>query len=213
VDVLAGKATVLPVALEEQCFAEASAPDAGPLRVVWNHRWEYDKGPERLLAIVKRLLDRDIAFQLSVLGERFRQVPDAFTELKERLNEEGSRLRHWGYIESTDDYRACLATGDVVLSTALHDFQGLSMLEAVAAGCTPLAPERLGYPEWFDAKFLYGSSIEDIDGESNRAADAIEKLAQEKAAGDLPATPSVKKLGWPVLRPRYAELFIEAAAR
>jgi len=213
VDALAGKATVLPVALEAEVFQAPCERASGPLHVIWNHRWEYDKGPDRLLAIIERLLDHGVEFQLSVLGEHFRQVPDAFARLQRRLDTDGNRLRQWGYVDSVDDYRTCLAAGDIVLSTALHDFQGLSMLEAVAAGCLPLVPDRLSYPEWFASEFRYASRIEAIDSEADSAADAIERLALAKAAGELPAAPSVSRLGWPALRPQYAELLSQVAVR
>jgi len=43
----------------------------------------------------------------------------------------------------------------VVLSTARHDFQGLAIQEACFAGCTPLAPNRLVYPEYLPENLLY----------------------------------------------------------
>ena len=52
-----------------------------------------------------------------------------------------------GYRESFADYAAALGRADVVVSTARHEFYGLALLEAVAAGCAPLAPRRLAYPE------------------------------------------------------------------
>jgi len=203
--------------LENECFSKSGASDADslssePLHVIWNHRWEYDKGPERLLRIVEHLLDTDIDFQISVVGERFRQHPDAFAVLKQRLDRAGNRLQNWGYIDAVDVYRRCLAMGDVVLSTALHDFQGLSILEAVAAGCLPLVPERLCYPDWFGPEYLYGSSLDDAEGEALNVVRAIERLAKAKAAGTLPAPPSVMQLGWPAMQPQYAELLTALAA-
>jgi len=218
VELLARGSTVLPVPLEDACFARESESAsarlaADPLHVIWNHRWEYDKGPARLLAVVERLLDRGVDFELSVLGAQFRQHPNEFDSLKRRLEAHDGRLRHWGYIESADDYRRQLQTGDVALSTAVHDFQRLSVLEAVAAGCVPLVPDRVCYPEWFDPEFRYPSRIDDVPREAGAAADAIARLARQKSSGELPRPPSVRNLGWSALSDRYAELLRPADIR
>lgn len=212
---LTGRGVVLPVPLDEACFASprAAPSTADPLHVIWNHRWEYDKGPDRLLAVAERLLRRGVAFELSVLGERFRHRPDAFAALRERLDRSPGRLRHWGYIESPEAYRAHLRTGDVILSTALHDFQGLSVLEAVAGGCVPLVPDRMVYPERFAPGFLYPSAVDDPDREADGVAAAIDGLARQKRAGSLPAPPPVEDLGWPALAGRYARLLADVRRR
>jgi len=42
-----------------------------------------------------------------------------------------------------------------VMGTALHDFQGLGMIEAIHQGCIPLAPNRVAYPEYIPQELLY----------------------------------------------------------
>ncbi len=43
----------------------------------------------------------------------------------------------------------------IVVSTAWHEFFGISVIEAVRAGCRALLPRRLSYPELFPKEFLY----------------------------------------------------------
>lgn len=213
VDLLATRSVVLPVPLEEACFGPPRdvPPTADPLHVIWNHRWEYDKGPDRLLAAVERLIERRVDFELSVLGECFRRQPAEFETLRKCLGAEPGRLRHWGHIESGDEYRAYLRTGDVVLSTALHDFQGLSVMEGVAAGCVPLVPDRVAYPDWFAADCRYPSHVDDGAREADAVAGAIETLDAQKRGGSLPPPPPMDRFGWRVLAPRYARLLADVA--
>lgn len=116
----------------------------GPLRLLWAARWEHDKGPEELFAALERLGQGGVDFRLSVLGQSFREVPDVFARARRRF---AGRLDHWGYLESRRAYGTALAAADVAISTARHEFFGLAVLEAVAAGCRPLVPRRLAYPE------------------------------------------------------------------
>ncbi|MBT8444318.1 MAG: DUF3524 domain-containing protein [Gammaproteobacteria bacterium] len=207
VDALKSASVVLPVPLEDSCFvADARCrADRRALRVVWNHRWEYDKGPDRLLAVVDRLLERDVEFELSVLGQSFREQPPEFATLKARLDGHPSRLRRWGHVSDVDAYRRHLQSSDVVLSTAIHDFQGLAILEAVAAGCLPLVPDRLCYAEWFGPEFRYASHLDDIGREADAVVAALEEHPAREESGRVPA-PRVDYLAWSELSARYAEL-------
>lgn len=159
------KATVLPVPLEESCFALASCrmhrPDINQtckhnaLTVVWNHRWEYDKGPEFLLAMLQHLIaiTPKKLMKWHIVGQRFRKVPSAFEAIKQILIDQ-DWLGSWGYLP-LEQYQKVLVESDIVLSTAQHEFQGLAVMEAVAAGCIPVLPDNLAYPNFFDAQYLY----------------------------------------------------------
>jgi len=120
--------------------------------IVWNHRWEHDKNPEFFFKTLFELAERGIAFKLVVLGESFRNKPPVFDEAHKRL---APRILKFGYAESREEYVRWLKMGDVVVSTADHEFFGISVIEAVRAGCRPLLPARLSYPELFPAEFLY----------------------------------------------------------
>lgn len=213
VDALSTASVVLPVPLEDECFASGSATSSngGPLHVIWNHRWEYDKGPDRLLAVVDRLLTCEVDFAISVLGQSFREQPGEFAALRSRLDDHPGRLRRWGFVENADAYRAVLTSGDIVLSTSIHDFQGLAVLEGVAAGCLPLVPDRLCYPEWFSDPFLYASGLEDGAREADAVVTALQQYADRREAGEPLAPPSVEHLAWSTLAERYQALLLDTA--
>lgn len=132
--------------------AEAPGCRSRPV-ILWNHRWEHDKNPEEFFAALFTLQDSGCDFDLIVLGESFRQAPPIFAEARARLV---GRIRQFGYAESPDQYAAWLKQGDVVVSTARHEFFGISVIEAVRAGCRPVLPDRLSYPGLFPAEYLYG---------------------------------------------------------
>ncbi len=112
--------------------------------ILWCHRWEYDKNPEAFFRTLFRLDDRGFDFNLVLLGESFRRAPEAFGEAWAKLER---RIVHSGYLENRDDYWRRLASCDIVVSTAIQENFGLAVAEAIAAGCHPLLPDRLSYPE------------------------------------------------------------------
>ncbi len=111
--------------------------------ILWNHRWEFDKQPEVFFETLYNLDDDGVDFRLIVAGESFRTWPPVFDDAMERLSE---KIIHFGYAETSRRYYELLAMSDIVISTAIHEFFGLSVMEAVAAGCYPLLPNRLSYP-------------------------------------------------------------------
>lgn len=205
---LAAKAAVLPVALEDDCYTAPRERDPQrPLQMVWNHRREYDKGPGRLLALVDRLLESGMPLQLHVVGHEFRKAPAEFDTVYRRLEAAGA-LGYWGYIDSREDYRALLAEADIVLSTALHEFQGLAVQEAMAAGCLPVVPDRLAYREYVPQTLRYASVPEDVDSEAAAAAALIAQLWRTDAAGwrHLRRSLAIDRFGWPALAERWRKV-------
>ena len=97
-----------------------------------------------------------------IVGEQFRHIPKAFRDIQLKLQSHASRLGlelgTFGYVNSRLEYHALLQSSDLVLSTALHDFQGLAIQEACLAGCSPITPRALVYPEYIPENCMYGNS-------------------------------------------------------
>lgn len=129
--------------------ATASPGDGTPV-VVWNHRWEHDKNPDEFCRAVQLLYEEGLQFRLILLGQSFKTKPACLAELAA-----DHRLFHCGFVPSEDAYARLLRTGTHVVSTAFHEFFGMAVLEAVRAGCQPLLPNRLVYPELYPAEHLY----------------------------------------------------------
>ncbi len=139
----------LPQYSSEMMFSNEA--DADPL-VIWNHRWEHDKDPETFFKVMMTLHERKTPFRLAVCGESYRQSPSIFAEARAALEQ---RIVSWGYLVDRAQYESVLARADIAVSTAAHEFFGISMIEAVHFGCRPLVPDRLSYRELFPAQYRY----------------------------------------------------------
>jgi glycosyltransferase involved in cell wall biosynthesis len=174
------KSRVLPVPLNLAACLQPRPINADmPLKVLWNHRWEYDKGPDTLAALLEKVEEQALPIEFYLLGRQFRQIP---THLQQVLARQPRCVKHRGFLPK-EAYLALLAECHVALSTALHEFQGLALLEAAAMGATPLAPARLAYPEWLPAAYLYP----DAQGDAQAESEAI--LQRLLAWRNTPATP------------------------
>lgn len=170
--------------------------------LLWNHRWEYDKGPQQLYNVIEALHQREFIFKLNIIGQQFRVIPDEFKKIESKYSEV---LINFGFIESIDEYRSILESSDFVLSTALHDFQGLAILEAVAAGCIPVVPARLAYTEIFSEQFCYDSDLSAPVNEAKKMADKIIALDGLRKNKELEAV-DISKFGVEKLKPLYSKL-------
>lgn len=132
--------------------------------ILWNHRWEYDKNPEGFFNICRQLMEKNIDFQLIVCGEKYKNYPSIFDEAKTWFKD---RILHWGYAISPSDYLTLLKKANLILVTSYQDFFGGSVVEAIAAGCVPILPNRLAYPEHLPEQYysncLYHNTKEVID--------------------------------------------------
>lgn len=202
---LAAKSSVIPVPVNDDWFDIARfdkeqtnlSSDGQPVKILWNHRWEYDKGPDRLLAFLNALKSRDILYEINIVGEAFRKIPGEFNTIEQNF---ADNINAFGFIPDAQHYKTLLSQCDIVLSTAIHEFQGVAVMEAVSAGCLPLVPDRLSYQALIPEKYRYCSNIESPEFEANAA---VERLLEVTSHTDTTIRASFKQYGWSSLVERY----------
>jgi glycosyltransferase involved in cell wall biosynthesis len=192
VDLVRSKAEVQSPGIDSCPIPRVARLRSEPLRIAWVGRWEHDKNPELFFDSLFELEARGIDFRLCVLGESFAETPECFRSARKRL---AGRIDHWGFAETREAYWQVLASCDVVVSTADHEFFGIAILEAVSAGCFPLVPKDLAYPE------TLGESTANVfhDRTVNGLAGRLEELARARPE----KFPSVSRFGW---RDRASEM-------
>ncbi|MCJ7603084.1 MAG: DUF3524 domain-containing protein, partial [Desulfobulbaceae bacterium] len=140
-----------------------------------------------------QLDDLQVDYKLVILGQSFEQHPEIFDKTRERL---GHRLLHVGYVTEREKYYQWLRQGTLIVSTANHEFYGIAVIEAVRAGCRPLLPNRLSYPELFPRDYLYND--EDL---LYRLRDGL----KEKRLDNVSARELTEQFSWSALAGRYTD--------
>ena len=172
--------------------------------ILWNHRWEFDKRPDQFATAMFNLLEAGLDFGVILVGEA-RHREEVFQPLADRL---GDRCLHFGFADR-DRYEALLARADIVVSCAEQEYFGISVAEAVHAGCYPVLPRRQVYPS------LYGSLCRGrhfYRDEAELSALLTDLVRGESCGHVCSLAADVDAFTWPRLAPRYDEMLDEVAA-
>jgi glycosyltransferase involved in cell wall biosynthesis len=159
IDTIAAKSRVLPPGIdlkrleigEQSIEMQLQSPISNlqsPI-ILWNSRWEYDKGTQAFFNALRELAARGLDFRVIVAGEHIDPNEPNFLAARDWL---GPRVLAWGYAPDLAAYRAMLWRSDIVVSTAIQEFFGISVIEALYCGCVPVLPRRLTYPELLPAE-------------------------------------------------------------
>jgi len=190
IDKIRAKSSVYPPGIAD--FPERKTRKPGPMRILWAARWEHDKNPEDFFEAIKILKDKKVPFRIIIIGQSFRDRPEIFEQAH---NDFHDHIDLWGYQQSRGDYERALYEADVAVSTANHEFFGIGIVEAVAAGAYPLVPNRLSYPEIFGLGRIEGAEQFFYDGTVKNLADKLSRLATRIEKGNLwPSTISPAEL-------------------
>jgi len=193
------KSEVLYLGMDLKKFDEFESVMEAPKvpLILWNHRWEYDKNPEDFFKALYILDEKELQFELVLLGENFSQQPNCFEKAKEHF---GKRILHYGFAESLEDYAQWLHRANILPVTSNQDFFGGSVVEAMYCGVVPLLPNRLAFPEHIpDSKrnqYLYN----DFDEFTSK----LEQLIIEFSKGNTSEPREyVEKYDWRLMAPVY----------
>ena len=127
--------------------SEAGAPPT----ILWPHRWEADKQPAVFERALDRLVSAGLDFGLVLAGAD--GLPPS--EVRQHiLDNHADRIVTAGPLDQ-DEYRSHVMASDIVVSCTAHEFFGIAVVEALAAGCTPVLPNGFSYLELVDNSLLY----------------------------------------------------------
>ncbi len=192
IDLIAAKARVLPPGIDltrldsdsslqiADCRLQINQPNLqstiynlqSPV-VLWNSRWEYDKGPQAFFDALRELAARGLEFRVIVAGEHIDPNEPNFLAARVWL---GPRVLAWGYAPDLAAYRAMLRQSDIVVSTAIQEFFGISVIEALYSGCVPVLPRRLSYPDLLPAEHHAACLYADDSALADRLAATMRDL-------------------------------------
>ena len=171
-----------------------------PPLILWNQRWEYDKDPETFFRALFTLADEGLDFRVALAGKSHRRTAPEFEMAQERL---GARVVHFGYADEAR-YGALLRQAALVVSTAVHEFFGIAVVEAIYCGCCPVLPCRLAYPELIPEHHHAACLYEDFEGLLAHLRRYLAHPDHTRAlAADL--RPAVARFDWSEMCPRYDE--------
>jgi glycosyltransferase involved in cell wall biosynthesis len=170
--------------------AESPSRDERAPQLTWAARWEFDKNPEAFFAALEEPALAGREWTLSVLGQSFRETPACFERAEKRW---AGRIAQWGFQANRADFISALQATDIFVSTAIHEFFGIGVVEAITAGATPLLPRRLAYPEILaldastELQCCFFDDDQDLPQSLIRLLEHPNRRAIQKRAADLVA--------------------------
>lgn len=155
------KSEVIYVGIEMDEVHDCSSVVTNHPTLLWNHRWDEDKNPDLFLRLCHYLEAEDIDFNLILLGGNSSSSPNkVYSEINNRFSKQ---ILHSGFVDKSL-YFNLLSQSSILPVTSNQDFYGISVLEAIYNGVTPLLPSSMVYEEFIPmekySKLYYDSEKE-----------------------------------------------------
>lgn len=145
-----------------------------PIHVLWNHRWAWDKAPDRFLEVLRKMKKASLDCRLILMGPHvddpnvnpFHRDLESFSEL----------IIHRGTAKSKKAYHHWLASSDVLIHEPRQEFFGISVLEAMFHGVLPIVPNRGPYSEFVPSDMLTDEPIATLQKLMKKTPNQISQL-------------------------------------
>jgi glycosyltransferase involved in cell wall biosynthesis len=189
----------------------ARADRRGRPIILWPHRWERDKDPGAFLNALHRVRDADLDFGLILAGQDPPSGSAVASEERTRAEEEfADHIVSSGELDRAT-YLEQLRRADLVVSCARHEFFGVAVVEAVAAGCVPLLPDALSYPELIRPPW-HRSVLYEPGSFGTRLAEAVKRI-EELRAETIGLAEAMRRYDWSSMAPIYDDRLAAVSAR
>jgi len=194
VDEIIERFRVVPVGVEPPTGERVSSE--GPPVILWPHRWEPDKAPEVFQRALDKLERAGLDFRLVLAGD-----DPAGSPLRAAIvNQHADRLLAAGPFDRVE-YERWLHAADIVVSCAEHEFFGIAVVEALMAGCVPVLPHALSYPELIPPA-LHEAALYPVGTFGTRLADVVADLGEHRLTTATLAA-SMHRFAWPTVIADY----------
>jgi len=216
VERLQPRCEVLGVGIEREPLApDHESPWVGARRaklssdppiILWNHRWEHDKCPEIFAEAIRKLMALDLRFSVALLGESEGRE-SVFAALRDDL---GDRCIAYGHQMLRAQYDRHLEAASIVVSCAKQENFGISIAEAVQAGCYAVLPRDQVYPSMYGPHCAGRHFYENFDD----LVDLLHVLLSQKSAVHQCALDEVvDPFCWSRLAPKFDQLMEKVIGR
>ena len=203
------KSRVMHLGCDFDSFGKPAPPQNRVPVILWSHRWGFDKQPDVFFRVLYELAELGLDFKVILIGENFQVHPKAFIEARERL---GKRIIQFGFVDAHEDYVRYLKMSDIIVSTAIQENFGYSVVEASYSQTLPLLPDRLCYPEILGKSFHQDFLYRDERDLKNKLIELLKNHRKLDNARQK-ISQSMERFHWKIRGPEFDQVFEEVVSQ
>jgi len=169
--------------------------------IIFSHRLEPDKNPGEFFRALEVLKLENLDFKVIVTGQALGKTPP---EVERGIEMLGDRVLHYGYVESYEEFCKLQWKANIAVSTALHEYFGLAVVENLYCQNWPILPNRLTYPSFLPKEYHAEHLYENFDDLVNKLRWAITHVFELKKHD---FRDEVAKYDWNIVRDEWDSAF------